>query len=301
MTEPQKPDLNVSPKPPELGEAMKPPALKPPSTLLMGPVGTGKTTAIATYAKAGLKTFVLFTDPGGEESFLAALERLEVPVDNVHWNYIAPMSQSWEEMHDAATKVGLMGYKDLTLIKASGKKKETQFYKLLSLLSNFKCARTGVEYGPVDDFGPDCAFVLDSLSGLNTITMDMMQGTKPIAHEGEYGVAMNMEEKLIQKLVCDTKCFICCTGHVERTMDPITSLRMTSIVLIGKKLASTGKIARLFSDIVLTIKEADRFSWSTSAGDVDLKHRLLPLGKDLEPSFEPIVERYKQLVKQAQA
>lgn len=277
------------------------PALKPPTTLLMGPVGAGKTTAIATYAKAGLKTFVLFTDPGGEESFLAALERLEVPIENVHWNYITPMSQNWDEMKQAAINVGLLSYKALTEIKSSGKKAETQFYAIINLLANFKCARTGEEFGPVDKFGPDCAFILDSLSGLNTITMDMMQGTKPIAHEGEYGVAMNMEEKLVQKLVCDTKCFICCTGHVERIIDPITGLRTTSIVLIGKKLASTGKIARLFSDIVLAVRDNEKFFWSTKDSSVDLKHRLLPLGDKLEPSFEQIVERYKQLAKQAQA
>ena len=272
------------------------PAVKPPTTLLMGPPGSGKTTAIATYAKAGLKTFVLFTDPGGENSLIDACKMYDVPLDNVHWNYISPKNIDWDEFQHAAGLVGAMGYRDLTSLKSSGKKKETQFFHLLSILRNFKCQRTGEEFGPIDDFGPDRAFVLDSLSGLNTITMDMMQGTKPIAHEGEYGVAMNMEEKLLQKIICDTKCFVCCTGHVERNIDPITSKRTTMIVLIGKKLASTGKIARLFDDVVLARKDVTEFSWSTADTEVDLKNRLLPLAEGLEPSFEQIVKRYEGLV-----
>ena len=283
-------------------EANPPQALvKPPTTLLMGPPGSGKTTAIATYAKAGLKVFVLFTDPGGEESLIDACEMYDIPLDNIHWNYISPMSLSWDELQDSAVKVGLLNYKELTGLKSSGKKKDTQFWNLINILSNFKCTRTGEEFGPVDKFGPDCAFILDSLSGLNTITMDMMQGTKPIAHEGEYGVAMNMEEKLLQKLICDTKCFICCTGHVERNVDPITGKRTTMIVLIGKKLASTGKVARLFSDIVLARKDGINFTWTTHDTEVDLKNRLLPLSDNLAPTFEQIVDRYKELVEKAKA
>ena len=53
--------------------------LKPPTTLLMGPPGSGKTTALTTYIEAGLKLAILFTDPGGEESFIAAMERKKLP------------------------------------------------------------------------------------------------------------------------------------------------------------------------------------------------------------------------------
>ena len=275
------------------------PEPKPPTTLLMGPPGAGKTTALATYATGShpRKMAVLFTDPGGEESFIDALERFGIPGNEldergIHWAYLSPMSATWDQLKEMGTKVSMMGYNDLTGIKSSGKHKDTQFMKMLSILSDFKCERSGKSLGPVDQLGPEWVFALDSISGLNTITMDMMQGYKPVAHQGEYGVAMNMEEKLIQKLISDTKCFIAMTAHVEKVTDSVTGRRSVNVSLIGQKLASSGKITRLFSDVILAVKEGDTFRWSTAAVDTDLKARALPISDKLAPDFSAIVDKY---------
>ena len=42
--------------------------LQPPSTLLTGPTGTGKTSAIITYLLRGLRVFVVVTEPDKKEA-----------------------------------------------------------------------------------------------------------------------------------------------------------------------------------------------------------------------------------------
>lgn len=270
------------------------PTTKPPTTLLIGPPGAGKTWSLATYAKAGLKLAVLFTDPGGEESFLSALEHYNIPLDNVHWAYIPPMDPSWKDIIDVSTKVTKMSYQMLAKL-SSPAKSESQLLKLVEQLANFKCQHCGEELGPIDSLNHEWAFCLDSLSGLNTIAMEAVVGLNPHIAQGEYGVAMNVEEQLIQKIVSSTKCFVGVVGHVERTIDELTGLRQVMVALIGKKLASTGKIARLFSDIVYAKKSGADFYWSTAEKDVDLKNRLLPASTELPPTFETIVERWREL------
>lgn len=274
------------------------PYTKPPTTLLIGPPGAGKTWSLATYAKAGLKMAVLFTDPGGEESFLSAIEHYDLPLDDIHWAYIPPLDPDWKELLDISSKVTKMNFQMLSKLSAPSKS-ESQLLKLVEQLANFKCQHCGAELGPIDHLNHEWAFCLDSLSGLNSIAMEAVVGINPHIAMGEYGVAMNVEEHLIKKIVSSTKCFVGVTGHVERTIDELTGMRQVMVALIGKKLASTGKIARLFSDIVYARKAGANFYWSTAEKDVDLKNRLLPAATELPPTFEQIVERWKQINERA--
>lgn len=254
----------------------------------MGPPGTGKTTSLATLVKAGLSVRILFTEPGGEESFIDAMIRMKLPFDNVHWAYVAPGSTDWSTLEDMAKRITLLGYKDLSDLKTGiGKDKYRQFYELLATMANFKCARTGEELGPVDKFGEDCAFCLDSISGLNVMAKDLTVGAKPTMHQGEWGVAMNTEDRLIQKITSDVKCLTVCTAHVEKQRDEITGAMLITPSFLGNKLAPV--IPRMFSDVILTVRENTNFFWSTAATGADLKARNLPISGKLLPEFQPIV------------
>src|SRR3990167_4786085 len=99
-----------------------------------------------------------------------------------------------------ANKISLMGYDDLSKLKTGIEKKDyQQFMLLLRTMANFQCQRTGEAYGPIDSWDATRAFAVDSLSGVNRMAMDMMIGAKPTAHQGEWGVSMNAEERLISK------------------------------------------------------------------------------------------------------
>jgi len=272
-------------------------SLKAPVTLLMGEPGTGKTTALTTYIEAGLELFVLITDPGGEEALLDEMSKKKLPMDKLHWNYVAASSLDWDVFEDMAKKIGAFSYSDLSTMKSMGKDKTQQFMQLLGVMKNFKCQPTGESYGSITSWGADRAFALDSLSGVNTMAMEMMTGTKPTAHEGEWGVAMNAEEKLIKKLCSDLKCFGCITAHVEREPDMLTGTPKIMVSALGRKLAP--KLPKDFSDVVYSYRDGSNFYWSTMAANVVLKARTLPLSDKLAPSFGQVVNAYRKRVEAA--
>jgi len=259
------------------------------ATLLLGKPGAGKTSSLPTYIEAGLELFVLITDPRGEESLLDSMSDRKLDINKLHYHYVAPANPSWDTLKDMARKITLMGYKDLAEIKTGIKKEDfQQFYELLGVLSNFTCQRDGKSYGAVDDWGQDRALAVDSLSGISTMAMTMMIGAKPTAHKGEWGVAMNAELRLYQKLCADVKCFLTITGHVETEMDETIGRPQLMLSALGTKNAP--KIPKDFSDVVYAYRDGTNYFWSTIANNIDLKTRTLPLSDKIKPDFSQMVK-----------
>jgi hypothetical protein len=256
------------------------------NTLLEGATGTGKTHVISTLLEAGLEVFVQFTEPLGMEILS------DTDPDQLHWNYTAPANPSWESMISSAKKINLLSFSDLTKLKSGIEKQEYgQFGKLLSSLANFKCDRTGKEYGAVDSWDNKRAIVVDSLSGINIMAMDCVVGSKPVKAMGEWAVAMDIEERLINKLCADTKAFFILTCHMDRNVDEVFGGITLSPSALGRKLAP--RIPRFFSDVIHCQREGDKFTWSTATINADLKARNLPIAGGLPASFVPIVNTWK--------
>ncbi len=265
----------------------------------MGGVGSGKTTSLITAIEAGLELFVAITDPGGQESLIAAMDKKNLPMEKLHWHYIAAASPSWQVLYTMASTISGMSYAALTEIKQGIEKQSyQQFMELIVVASNFTDDRTGEEFGPVDFWGPDRMFAHDSLSGINTMAYDLMVGAKPIAHQGEYGVAMNAEEKFIRKCCSDLKCFYTLIAHVDREPDEIGLGTKIMCSALGRKLAP--KLPKDFSDVVYTYREGTDYYWSTLAAGIDLKHRLLPLADKLDPHFGQVVKAWEGLTAMAE-
>ena len=266
--------------------------IKPPAIILMGAVGTGKTYSLASWVKAGLSLRVLFTDPGGEESLVDALLDQKLPLDNVHWKYIAPASVDWDTMKNTASIVTTMNYESLAKVKEGvNKGKYRQFYQILACLSEFVCDRTGENLGPVDSWGNDCVFALDSMSGLNQIAKDLVVGAKPAPHQGEWGMMMDVEERLINKIASDCKCFVTVTTHFDTYRDELTGVPKYMPAMLGNKLAP--RLPRMFSDVVLAKRVEDQFVWSTLENNYDLKARNFPISSKILPDFQQAVRKYK--------
>lgn len=270
-------------------------------TLLAAPPGAGKTFSLVTSIKAGLELFVLGTEPNFEESLLEAIDFYKLDRRKLHYAYAAPAAPSWDDLSNMAREVNAKSYEDIAKIKQGvAKQGHRQFLDMLSLCKNFKDQR-GQEFGAVDDWGPDRMFVVDSLSGVNEMAMGLTIGAKPAAHQGEWGVAMNVEDKFLMKLCADTRCFVCVTAHVERVMDEVIGRPIMTAAALGNKLAP--KIPRRFSDFVLAQRSGSDFTWSTTNTNMDLKARTLPFSDKLPPSFETIVAKWKErrLASQRQA
>lgn len=270
--------------------------LQPPACLVLGPSGAGKTTSLATFAKAGLEVFVIVTEPTGVDSLLDAWEREKLDINLLHYCSIPPASAGWAALKEMGLKINAMSYKDLSELKNGiGKEQMKQYPKLLQCFENFHCDRTGQDYGDVTTWGSDRALALDSLSGLSLILLQHTVGFKPSPHQGEWGIAMSSLEMLLLKLTSDCSCFFVLTSHIEKEPDEITNMTKVMVSTLGRKLAP--KIPRFFSEVIRARKDAaGKFLWSTQDSEADLKNRALASSNNLVPSFAPIVEAYRRRV-----
>lgn len=281
------------------------PHLQPPSVLLFGAPGSGKTDSLATLLAAGLELFVVITEPGGAESLLDSCTRRKIPVDKLHWTVVQPTTGGWEALGQMAQTVGTQSFEAIQNIKSGVGKDKTRepAMKLLSSFKDFKCERTGESFGDVSTWDHTRALALDSLSGLSIMSMDLTIGFKPAAHQGEWGVAMNFVEKIILKLTSDRNCFFVMTAHAEREGNEITGATQVMASTLGRKLAP--KIPRFFSEVVYAKRliegaqqKTARFTWSTVDALADLKNRTLPIGDALPPDFTPVVAAYRKRLQQ---
>lgn len=279
--------------------------LQPPAVLLEGAPGAGKTDSLATLIEAGLELFVIMTEPDGAASLLDSCSRRKVDINRLHYQSVLPATLGWSAMTDMVRTIGTQGFEAIQNIKSGVGKEETRkpAMAFLDALKNFRCDRTGQQFGDVSSWGPDRAFAVDSLSGLSLMAMSLTIGYKPAAHQGEWGVAMSFLEQLILKLTSDRNCFFILTAHVEKEANEITGVQQIMASTLGRKLAP--KIPRFFSEVVYakrTISQgAAAFTWSTIDANADLKNRSLPIATAMEPNFKPIVEAYRNRLKAASA
>lgn len=254
------------------------------NTLLCGGTGTGKTHSIRTLVDAGITPFIIFTEPG-----MRTLA--DVPADKLHWMYIKPATVSFTDLIDNAEKINQLSYKSLSNLNDMNKSKYQQFMAVLGAAHNFRCDRTGEVFGDVSTWNTDRAIVLDSLSGLSRMAMDLVVGAKPMKSQGEWGVAMDNLERVLNKFTDDTRCHYVMISHLSREKDEITGSILNMPATLGQKLAP--KIPQGFDDVIMCKKNGKNFTWSTTDTSTDLKNRNLGLGENFPPSFVPLIESWK--------
>ena len=253
--------------------------------MLQGATGAGKTHAIRTLVDAGLEVFILFTEP--------AMELVEdLSTDKVHYAYVPPASVSFADMMESARKINTMSMKALASLDGVNKQLHNQFYTLLSACANFVCDRTGESFGNIDDWGPERVLVVDSLSGLNIMAMDLVTGSKPVKAMADWGIAMDNLERFVNHLCMVSRCHFVLTAHLEREHDEVTGGVHLMASTLGRKLAP--RLPRYFSDVILTRKEDKEWWWSTSSPNIDLKARNIPYSDKLPPTFVPLINGWRK-------
>jgi hypothetical protein len=272
--------------------------LQPPHSLVMGPAGSGKTSSIATYAKAGIECFVVITEPTGADSLHDSWEREKLDLKLLHYTVVPPTTTGWGALKDMGVRINNMSYKDLADLRSGiGKEHMKQWPALIHNMENFHDQRTNESFGDVTAFDSSRALILDSLSGLSLITLQNAVGFKPSPHQGEWGTAMSQVETVIIKLTSDCNCFFTLTAHIEREPDEITGMSKVSVSTLGRKLAP--KIPRFFGEVIRARKDpTGKFLWSTLDSEADLKNRALPSNNNLPQDFGPIVDAYRRRVSQ---
>lgn len=272
-----------------------------PGILLQGPTGTGKTWGAASLVEAGVDTRFLMLEPFADVlmSFeqargLTPCNKTPVGEPALHYKTIVASASNWDTFIQNATTIQQMNYEGLSKLKGGMNKTDYgQFIEVLKSLANYTCDRCGKNFGAIDDWGPDTGLVIDGLSSLSVMAMDLVVGAKPTKAQGEWGVAMDNLERLIQKLSFDTRCWFILLAHIEREVDEVNGGVKLMTSTIGRKLSP--KIPRFFHEVILTRQLGTDYQWSTADPQVDLKHKFLPLSDKLPPSMKPLVEAWLKL------
>lgn len=261
------------------------------NVLLMGPAGTGKTTVCGTLADAGLEVFYLALEPG-LESLLGYYTDKNKPVPaNLHWHQVEAQRASFTELITNATKVNTMSLESLAKIPDPNRMKYDQFTKILQALNDFKCDRTGQSFGCTDTWGTDRVLVMDGMAGLCRAAMGLVVGGKTVSNQSDWGIAQKQVETLLFMLTNQLKCHFVLIGHVEREIDPVLGGTKIMLSSLGKALGP--KLPPMFSDVILTVREGNKFSWDTGSALADVKTRNLPIQQGLAADFGPIIKKWK--------
>jgi hypothetical protein len=261
------------------------------NVLLMGPSGTGKTYSIKTLVETGLEVFCLFLEPGLETIIGAYADSNEPIPENLHWHYLQPKTQGFSQLQKTADSIGKFDLAGLSKMRDLERGKNNQMVELYSILNDFSDQRTGKKFGSVDSWDSSKVLVIDSLSALNRICMEMVVGTKPVRDMADWGIAQNNLMALLHKLTSGCNCHFVLIAHVDRETDQILGGVKLMVAALGK--AITAQIPQPFSDVILTSRENDKFYWDTANSQADVKTRNLPIAQKLPADFTTIISRWQ--------
>lgn len=242
------------------------------NTILVGPVGTGKTSSLRTV-KGPL--FVLATEPG--------IESILTHTMDTHWRFIPPADPDWSIMVQNAKLVNTLTQEQLMKQAGINRQDYRQFIDVLNCCADLKCDVCGQSFGAVDKLNDVWTFAMDGLSGLSTMSMDLVAGGKPTKTQADWGTAMDNIERLTMKLTGSTKCSFVLISHLDREYDELTGGTKLMVSTLGRKLAP--RIPRFFDEVVYCHRIGGDFWWSSTEANVDLKVRRLPFSDKIRPDF----------------
>ena len=265
-------------------------ALPGVNALLMGPAGTGKTHSIGTIVDQGIETFYLALE-SGMESLLGYWtdQGKEIPA-NLHWHKVAAPSADFSQMIANAKNINMLNLDSLAKMADPNKSKHNQFISLLEALNNFPDDRTGEKFGAVNTWDQSRVLVIDGLTGIGQCAMALVIGGKAVRNQSDWGIAQDQVEKLVRMLCDNCPCHFILLAHVERETDAVLGGVKLMASTLGKALAP--KFPSMFSDVILTERQGDKWSWNTASAMADLKTRNLPLKSDNPPDFKSIFSKW---------
>ncbi len=258
--------------------------------MLMGPSGTGKTHAIGTLIDAGVEVFYFAYESGSESLVGYYTDRGQPVPANLHICTVKAPSASFLEMADSIRSVSALSYESL---KKQVDPSKSKYNQLEQFLRNFNDVTddTGAKFGPVLNWGPSRALVIDGLTGLGDSAMKTCIGGKFDRDQKDWGLAQNIVEGILRKITSECKCHFVLIAHVERETDPNGGGLKLMASTLGKALAP--KLPTMFSDVILTNRVGREFFWDTENPTADLKTRNLPISSKIPPTFASIIDKWK--------
>jgi hypothetical protein len=273
------------------------PILTVPSTLFLGPAGSGKSDALTSALEFGKKLFVISTEANGLDSIINSFRRRrtvrpDLSLDNLYWQYIPPATLDTVMMLQKAKLANTNDVGDLQKLAANTlyRDKFPQFANLIRSFANLKDDRTQKVIGNIADLDDNWVLALDSLTSLTTMVTQNCKGIRPTTNQGEIGVIQELIRDLINNLT-SLRCFFVLTAHIERETDEISQRERVMASTIGKKLAP--QIPLYFSEVVKTYADNDGFWGSTIDPDATVKARYYPRAAKFPLTLGPVINGYE--------
>lgn len=258
-----------------------------PKVALIGDSGTGKTESLKTLIKAGITPFVIAT----EQNFVQVMQ--EHLGKTCHYKFIAPQSNApWGQIADMIGKINTLSYENLTKVVDPFKQASNKFMDIITTCNKFVCDCCGKDWGGVSNWNTDRAIVVDSFTGVSDMAFSLVVGNKPVRSQPDYQVAQNALRMFLGPLTASTKCMAVLICHLEREKDEITGGTFLTIKSVGQKVGPD--VPRMFSDVIRTRREANKFSWDTADSQSTVTARNVPIASNQEPSFVPLIEAWKK-------
>lgn len=272
------------------------PKLKPPfalpgvNVLLMGPSGTGKTHSIGTLVDLGIEVFYLALEAGMESLLGYWTDKSKEVPKNLHWHKIAAPTASFGDMIQNAKNINMLNLDSLAKMTDPNKSKHNQFISILEAMNNFLDDRTGEKFGAVNTWDQSRVLVIDGMTGLAQAAMALVVGGKAVRSQSDWGIAQDQVEKFT-RMVCDNcACHFVMLSHVERETDAVLGGVKLMVSTLGKALAP--KFPAMFSDVILTERQGDKWTWNTASAMADVKTRNLPIKSDNSPDFKLVFDKW---------
>lgn len=266
-------------------------ALAGVNVLLMGPAGTGKTHSIGTLVESGVEVFYMGLEPGLESLLGYFTDRGKPVPANLHWHTIAAPKAKFTDLLSQAKKVNTMALDSLAKMADPDRRKYNTFELILESLNDFKDDRTSKNYGSTDEWGPGRALVMDGMAGLARAAMGLVVGGKPVKNQSDWGIAQQQVSTLIHMITNQLRCHFVLLAHVERETDQVLGGVKITLSSLGKALGP--QIVPMFSDVILTAREGDKFTWDTGSALADVKTRNLPIRTGLPADFGQIIKKWQ--------
>ena len=269
--------------------------------LLVGDSGTGKTHAVRSLLGTGVQPILLATEPGFRSlapcdnpacSICGPLNSENRKAPPIPYAYIAPNGGSIDIQIEMANNIATKNQSQLANISDSKRKDDfAQFVRVLEWLKT-PVDMKGVTYGPVTSWANDRCLVLDGVSSLGDMAMDLFAGRRPLYDKPDYQVAQRAIKQLMVFLTMQVSCPVIVIAHVGRGEDSLEGRNKITVNTVGQKLAP--ELPRMFDDMIHAEREGTNFTWSTATSGANAKGRNIPIKAGMRPDFGVIVTSWKK-------
>ncbi len=273
-----------------------------PNILVNGESGTGKTHALGTMVEwcqaNGYECFYFDI----ENSLETLLGYWRTPVDGspaksvpdcLHWHQLKASPVSLSQMLSAAKDTGDLSYELLTKkIDPNRGGMNNHFWRVLSALSDFEDQRTKKKFGPVEKFDSKKVFMFDSFTELSNAAAKMVIGSRPTMAPPDYGTAQNHLMNFMRLATQGMSCTFVIVSHPARDKDEVTGAVRTTVKTVGT--AIQPEIPPLFSEVIYSVREGNKFSWSTDSYGVVAKTRYLGYRSNIPQDYRTIMDLWKK-------